>query len=252
MPLLQEMEQQGLVLFKYRGTLPVIIILAGLAVYVNTKLSRSEITFMSEQNYEFVCLAVALFGGFIRAYTVGYTPFNTSGRNIDGQVADTVNTNGIYSIVRHPLYVGNFFCSLGIAMLTQNLWFVLFFVMVYWVYYERIMVAEEQFLTKKFGARYTDWASVTPAFIFNFKLWKKPQWPFKILKVIRGEKNIFFYIFLIIFIFTAVGEYAVKGKIEFQRPYWAIACGCWVVIYLILKLLKNYTKVLNDEVINKV
>ncbi|MFN0188636.1 MAG: lipid A phosphate methyltransferase, partial [Bacteroidia bacterium] len=73
------MEQQGLVLFKYRGVLPVIIILAGLGVYINTKVSANEITFMSEQNYEFVCLAVALLGGFIRAYAVGYTPYNTSG-----------------------------------------------------------------------------------------------------------------------------------------------------------------------------
>ena len=151
MPLLQEMEQQGLVLFKYRGILPVIIILTGLGVYLHTKISGNEVTFISEQYYEFICLGVALLGGFIRAYAVGYTPYNTSGRNIDAQIADTVNTNGIYSIVRHPLYVGNFFCSLGIAMLTQNLWFILFFIMLYWVYYERIMFAEEQFLTKKFG-----------------------------------------------------------------------------------------------------
>ncbi len=252
MPLLQEMEQQGLVLFKYRGILPVIIILIGLGVYLHTKISGNEVTFISEQYYEFICLGVALLGGFIRAYAVGYTPYNTSGRNIDAQIADTVNTNGIYSIVRHPLYVGNFFCSLGIAMLTQNLWFILFFIMLYWVYYERIMFAEEQFLTKKFGARYTDWASVTPAFIFNFSLWRKPQWPFKFVKVIRAEKNIFFYIFLIFFVFSITGEYVVKGKVEFERPYWAIACAFWVVIYVVLKILKDYTKVLIDKVVNKV
>ena len=73
MPLLQEMEQQGLVLFKYRGILPVIIILAGLGVYVHTKITGNEITFISEQYYEFICLGVALLGGFIRAYAVGYT-----------------------------------------------------------------------------------------------------------------------------------------------------------------------------------
>ncbi len=251
MPLLQEMEQQGLVLFKYRGILPVIIILAGLGVYIHTKITGNEVTFMPEQYYEFVCLAVALLGAFIRAYTVGYTPYNTSGRNIDAQVADTVNSFGMYSIVRHPLYVGNFFCSFGIAMLTQNLWFILFFIVVYWLYYERIMFAEEQFLTKKFGERYTSWASVTPAFVFNFKLWKKNQVPFSMKKVIRGEKNIFFYTFLIFFIFSISGEYAVSGKIEFLRPYWAIACIVWVFIYIILKLLKDYTHVLTDDWMKK-
>jgi protein-S-isoprenylcysteine O-methyltransferase Ste14 len=247
MPLLQEMEQQGLVLFKYRGILPVIIILAGLGVYVHTKVTGNEITLIDEKYFEFICLGVALFGALIRAFTVGYTPYNTSGRNINSQVADAVNTVGIYSIVRHPLYVGNFFCSLGIAMLTQNLWFVLFFIVVYWLYYERIMVAEEQFLAKKFGERYTKWASVTPAFVFNFKLWKKNQVRFSLKKIIRGEKNIFFYIFLIIFIFSVTGEFAVNGKVEFLRPYWAIACLCWVVIYIVLKLLKDYTNVLRTD-----
>jgi protein-S-isoprenylcysteine O-methyltransferase Ste14 len=251
MPLLQEMEQQGLVMFKYRGILPVIIILAGLGVYIHTKVTGNEVTFIDETYFEFVCLAVALFGGIIRAYTVGYTPFNTSGRNIDSQVADTVNTIGMYSIVRHPLYVGNFFCSLGIAMLTQNLWFVLFFIAVYWLYYERIMFAEEQFLTKKFGDRYTSWASVTPAFICNLTLWKKNQVTFSFRKVIRGEKNIFFYIFLIIFIFSVAGEFVVNGKVEFIRPYWAIACLVWVLIYIVLKLLKEYTHILTDDFMKK-
>ena len=251
MPLLQEMEQQGLVMFKYRGILPVIIIVMGLGVYAYTKYSGSEVIFIEEKYFEFICLGVALLGALIRAYTVGYTPYNTSGRNIDSQVADTVNTYGIYSIVRHPLYVGNFFCSLGIAMLTQNLWFVLFFIAAYWLYYERIMVAEEQFLNKKFGDRYTNWASVTPAFVFNFKLWKKNQIPFSLKKVIRGEKNIFFYTFLMFFIFSITGEFVVNGKIEFIRPYWAIACLVWVAIYIVLKLLKTYTEVLTDEFAKK-
>ena len=120
MPLLQEMEQQGIVLFKYRGILPVIIILVGFGVYLHTKISGSEVTFISEQYYEFVCLAVALLGGFIRAYAIGYSSDHTSGRNTESQIANDVNTIGMYSMVRHPLYVGNFFCSLGVAMLSQN------------------------------------------------------------------------------------------------------------------------------------
>ena len=109
------------------------------------------------------------------------------------------------------------------------------------------MVAEEQFLTKKFGDRYTSWASVTPAFVFNFNLWRKNQIPFSLKKVIRGEKNIFFYTFLMFFVFSITGEFVVNGKVEFIRPYWAIACLVWVVIYIVLKLLKTYTEVLTDE-----
>ena len=58
---------------------------------------------------------------------------------------------------------------LGAALLIANAWFVVVFILVYWVYYERIMYAEEQFLRRKFGTVYTDWAAHTPAFIPSFK-----------------------------------------------------------------------------------
>ena len=74
---------------------------------------------------------------------------------------------------------------------------------------------------------------------------------FSFKKVVRGEKNIFFYTFLLFFIFSITGEYVVKGKVEFIRPYWAIACLVWVVIYIVLKLLKDYTHVLTDDFMKK-
>ena len=71
---------------------------------------------------------MSFFGLGIRVFTVGFTPKNTSGRNTAEQIADVLNTSGIYSMVRHPLYVGNFFMWLGIGLLTQNPYFVLFLI----------------------------------------------------------------------------------------------------------------------------
>ena len=76
--------------------------------------------------------------------------------------------------------------------------------------------------------------------------------PFSLKKVLRGEKNIFFYTFLMFFVFSITGELIANGKVEFLRPYWAIACLAWVVIYIILKLLKDYTEVLTDEFAKKI
>jgi len=102
---------------------------------------------------------ISLCGLAIRVYTVGHTPANTSGRNTAGQLAESLNTTGIYSLVRHPLYLGNFFMWLGVALLIANFWFVIAFVFAYWIYYERIMFAEEQFLRTKFGPTYVEWAN---------------------------------------------------------------------------------------------
>jgi protein-S-isoprenylcysteine O-methyltransferase Ste14 len=247
MALQEEFEQQGVWLFKYRGTLPIVILFIGLGIYIYAAL-HPELFIIHDpavKNYFLIfCIAVSLFGQYIRAYTVGHTPKNTSGRNTDEQVADTLNTTGIYSTVRHPLYVGNFFMWLGPALLTENIWFIVAFILFYWVYYERIMFAEEQFLRRKFGETYTNWAEKTPAFITSFKNFKKPNLSFSWKKVLKKEKNGFAAIFIIFCAFDVAAE-LLKGTQEFNI-YLIIAAAISVVLYLILKTLKK-TSFMQEE-----
>lgn len=113
MALQEELERHGNWLFKRRSNLPLIILVVGLYVHWHTETHPG--VFILEDTcyeiyYETCCLIIALLGLALRIYTVGYTPANTSGRNTEqGQVADKLNTTGIYSAVRHPLYLGNFF-----------------------------------------------------------------------------------------------------------------------------------------------
>lgn len=97
-------------------------------------------------------LPLALIG--IRIFTIGHTSKRTSGRNTKRQIADTLNTTGIYSVVRHPLYLGNFFMFLGVMLFAHLWWLLLIYILVFWLYYERIMFAEEAFLRKNFGDEY--------------------------------------------------------------------------------------------------
>lgn len=114
MALKEEFERQGTWLFRYRGSLPLIILLIGFFLIVEKQYYPEKI-FNINLNYTYIyeicCFLISVFGLFIRFITVGYTPKNTSGRNVKKQVADTLNSKGIYSIVRHPLYLGNFFCG---------------------------------------------------------------------------------------------------------------------------------------------
>ncbi|MBS1232298.1 MAG: lipid phosphate methyltransferase [Bacteroidetes bacterium] len=151
MALVHEFERSGNWLFKRRSWLPVVLIIAGIIVLNLT--NRQAILFDSTE--ELIFLGISLLGQAIRIYTVGYAPRNTSGRNtIAGQIADELNTTGSYSLVRHPLYLGNFFMWLGPVLFVRTPVFVLFFILFYWLYYERIMFAEEQFLRGKFGDAY--------------------------------------------------------------------------------------------------
>lgn len=247
MALLEEFEKQGNYLFKYRGVIPIAFLAAGLAAFVQTQLNGRGITDpITEEWYRTGCLIIGLLGLAVRVYTVGHTPKNTSGRNTADQLADELNTTGIYSIVRHPLYVGNFLMWLSVAMLTENVWFVCFFIFLYWVYYERIMFAEEQFLRGKFGVKYVEWAGQTPAFLPSLRRWKVPGLPFSLKKVLKKEKNGLFTLFVVFYLFECAGN--VVEKTTFFRFTWLFyAAAGTVVVYLILKILKHYTTLLDEE-----
>jgi len=248
MALQEELEKQGTWLFRYRGTLPLVILFIGTILYLRTKFHPG--TFILEETlwerpYEFLCLFVSLIGLGIRVYTVGHTPRNTSGRNVREQVAETLNTKGIYSVVRHPLYLGNFFMWLGPGLLTGQFWFIIAFILFFWIYYERIMFAEEQFLRRKFGTVYTDWAEKVPAFIPRFKSFVKSDWPFSWKKVLKKEKNGLASVFVVFTAFNIAGE-IIQHKTDYNY-FFIVACALSLVLYFILKYLKRRTEVLNEE-----
>lgn len=245
MALKNELRTQGDFLFKHRSYLPLVILLAAALLYL-----FQDFYFINEQKsaWEFTCLGVALFGLLIRIITIGYSGDNTSGRNTaEGQIADEVNRTGPYATVRHPLYVGNYFMWLGLAMFTQNIWFCVAFTFLYWVYYERIMYAEEMFLIDKYGSDYTDWSAVTPAFIPAIGKWTKPKYQFSWRKVIRQEKAGILNLFLICFLFVAGREYLDAETFLISDRHWLYFLIGAIVWYVIIKVIQKTTKVLESD-----
>ncbi|OQB31105.1 MAG: Isoprenylcysteine carboxyl methyltransferase (ICMT) family protein [Bacteroidetes bacterium ADurb.Bin174] len=241
MALQESFVKQGNFLFRYRSYLPLILVVAGIGVFVANLLQGPMLTDLQYFSIEITSLIVALIGLFIRIITVGHTPPGTSGRNTKEQLAGEINTTGIYSMVRHPLYLGNFLMWAGAVILVANLYFFIIFVLIYWIYYERIMCAEEQFLRNKFGKTYMDWAEQTPAFIPSCRNKKKPFYPFNIKKVLIKEKNGLLAVFILLFIFHNIRYSCVKGKIQIDNN-WVLWCTVIaIILYVILKLLKKHS-----------
>jgi len=235
MALVHEFERSGNWLFKRRSWLPVVLIIAGIIVLYLT--NRQAILFDSTE--ELILLGLSLFGEAIRIYTVGYAPRNTSGRNtVAGQIADELNTTGIYSLVRHPLYLGNFFMWIGPVLFVRTFVFVIIFILVYGLYYERIMFAEEQFLRGKFGEAYDKWSENVNAIIPRFKGFIKPSISFSFKSVLKREYNSFANIFLIFVALDLFRNYFVSERI-YITPLWmyiGIPAGLiWVAVRLIHK-----------------
>jgi len=246
MPLQEELEEQGQWLFKYRGVIPVFIFVIGFGLYVYMKYNPDKFYF-EETDFEnvwfYLCFGISLFGLLIRVITIGATPPNTSGRNTKEQVADTLNTKGLYSIVRHPLYLGNFFMWLGPAMLLENFWFLIAFVFLFMLYYERIMFAEEQFLRRKFGERYLNWATRTPAFFPSFKNFEKTQLIFCWKKVLKNEKTGIMLLFVVFAVMHVTGQLIQKkGSYDFLIIGLGIVS---ILYYVVVKIISKQTNLLN-------
>lgn len=193
-----------------------------------------------EHLWEGFCLLVSFFGFGIRITTVGYAAEATSGRNTKRQVASSLNITGMYSLLRHPLYLGNFFMLLGVVLFAHLWWLTLIYILAFWLYYERIMFAEEAFLRKKFGDEYLTWASNTPAFIPRFKNYRKPDLPFSWKKVLRKEYNGFFAIIISMFILEEIGEIILNGKLKFDIP-WIILTSLSFIAWTTLRTIKKRT-----------
>ena len=189
------------------------------------------------------CLLVALLGLCVRAHVVGHSPKDTSGRNAREQRAARLNTTGLYSVVRHPLYVGNFLVYLGTIAFTHDVWPAVVCLLGFWLYYERIMAAEEAFLQGRFGARFTSWASNTPAFLPAPRRWRAPDLPFSLRNVLRREYNNVFSVLLAMFLLDSASESAARGHFALGH-WWSLALAVGFIAWIVLRTLKRHTELL--------
>lgn len=244
MALREDFENAGNWLFRWRSYLPLPVI--GLFLLALKDYELPGHSRMLDYAWEAVCLMVSFFGLGIRVVTVGHTPRGTSGRNTKKQVAEILNTTGMYSMVRNPLYLGNFFMWLGIALFAHTWWLIVIYVLMFWLYYERIIFAEEAYLRGRFGEEYLEWANRTPVFIPRFGQYRKAALPMSFKNALRREYNGFFAVIATLFAFETFGELFSEGRLEFD-PGWLLLLGVGFGIWLTLRSLKKYTTILNVE-----
>lgn len=242
MELQDRLQRQGQFLFRWRSYVPLLI----LALMILAMWRFPAPPPCDPDIYSWVCLLVSLLGQVVRCDVVGHTPDGTSGRNTTVQVASRLNTLGMYSVVRHPLYWGNFMMWLGLAMLPHIWWLTLAVAAAFWIFYERIMLREEAFLREQFGADFTAWAAATPAFWPSFRQWKPWDLPFSWRNVLRREFSGFFALVAVFLLLLALRA-LFAGQCLHAGCGTRVALLAGVLAYATLFALRRWTRVLHDQ-----
>ncbi len=236
MALRDEMVKSGNFMFRWRSYLPLLFLpVVLLALRGFEDLGGSETV---DAWWEAVCGAVAASGIVVRALTVGFVSRHTSGRGTKRQVAERLNTSGMYSLLRHPLYLGNFLIWMGIALFPHTLWLPPIAILSFWIYYERIMMAEEEFLRARFGADFEEWARRTPALVPAWRNWQAPDIPYSWRAVLAREHATLLATVLTLFLLEVAGDYF-AGKLTHADLAWIVVVSVTVVAYVTLRLLKK-------------
>lgn len=236
MALREEFVRSGNLLFRWRSYLPLAFL--PFLLWAMRDFSRLGPDETLGERWEVFCVVLAFAGLLLRVFVVGQTPPRTSGRNTVEQVADTLNTTGLYSVVRHPLYLGNFLIWVAIALFAQDFLLLVAAVFAFGLYYERIMFAEERFLREQFRTSFDQWADRTPAFLPKLSLWRKSSVPFSWRLAAEREYSGMFAIVATFTLLDVARGWFERGWVRLELP-WAVFFGVGTLLYLYLRNAKK-------------
>jgi protein-S-isoprenylcysteine O-methyltransferase Ste14 len=145
--------------FKHRDTLPVPFIVITVLLLVFTKPTLTE---GHARLLLFIIGSIVILGGeAIRIWAVGYSGGTTRSKKL---IADRLVVEGPYSIIRNPLYAGNFLIALGFSLLANAAVLVPLVILYFVIEYYPIVRREEYFLLEKFGDSYGRYLADVPRF----------------------------------------------------------------------------------------
>jgi len=111
---------------------------------------------------------IALSGQVLRAMTIGLAYIVRGGKNREVYAKDLV-VEGMFAHCRNPLYLGNILIVIGLAVIANSPYFYLLGIPAFLFIYYAIVVAEESFLSEKFGGAYQEYCRNVNRFIPSLK-----------------------------------------------------------------------------------
>ena len=186
-------------------------------------------------------LIFIIVGEGIRIISVGYSFPGTSGRESYLR-ADDLNTSGIYSTVRNPLYIGNILIYTGLLITYSNLVALISFDIILSIQYFFIINYEEGFLKEKFGEKYLEYCKSSGRIIPKFSSFKKPDYRFNLLRVVFSENDSIFNSLFLFFLILLYKEKIFSGEFSSYGFTYLIIGSILILLYVFVKISKKKRK----------
>lgn len=220
----------GTFLFQYRSFTPLPVMLAVLLVFPPSYPGASLALAL-------VGLATAAVGEALRVHAVGHAFHGTSGRESYLR-ADDLNRGGLYSLVRNPLYWGNWLIFGGLLTVYGSWPALLAGIAFLVMQYHFIVRAEEHYLEEKYGEAYRSYCREVPRFRWRFHGWRPPQNPFSARKVVRKENDSVFNLLMSFLLIHAWRHHRLEGRVEAGTVYLAVGVAL-LLAYVLVKVWKH-------------
>jgi protein-S-isoprenylcysteine O-methyltransferase Ste14 len=182
-------------------------------------------------------LLIALTGEALRIHAVGFASCGTSGRE-NFLKARELNTTGLYSITRNPLYWGNFLIFSGLLIVYSNLTAWLIGVLFLAAHYHFIVLAEENFLSETHGDPYRAYCRRVRRWLPRFSNRQRPNRPFDPKKVVFAENDSLYNLAVTGLIILAYRERIFDRTIRNKTVYIGLFL-LLTMLYVAVKIIKK-------------
>lgn len=224
----------GKFLFRFRSFTPLPLILLTFVFFKPLSSSWS---------WTALGLLVALLGEGIRAGSVGYAGSGTSGRE-SFLKAESLNTAGLYSLVRNPLYWGNGLIFAGLLTVYAQPLALAVFIVFLFLQYHFIVLAEESFLRERYGSAYEEYCHRVNRWLPRFNHFVAPGRPWDGKKVLFKENDSCFNLLFAALLILAWKERFFLGLVR-HPLFFAGAALLLVLFYAWVKILKKKNAIKN-------
>ena len=234
----------GDALFRWRSYLPL-----GLLPLVGLSILRAPYPFGTEaadRAWEACCVGLSLAGMALRIWTVGVAAHGTSGRNTREQKAESLNTTGPYSLIRHPLYLANGIIVMGLALFSHTWLLPPAVAALTLLYYSLIAWREEDFLRARFGRMWEEWAERVPRLWPAFGHFVPAARPWRWREALRREYHGLTLVLVLPFLLDVTEDLHETGAFDLD-PVWTVTAAIGLVFYVTVRLLAKRTRLLRPR-----